>query len=142
MIKPRPLRPGDPVALIAPSSPVSEEKIELSIQSIRFLGLEPIVFPSCFMKNGYLSGRDEARAKDVNDAFVDPDIRGIFCVRGGYGTTRILPMLDYEGISAIQKFCRLWRYHSPALYSTSYADSLPIMLPCLQEGMRNWTLSL
>ncbi|HQC82778.1 MAG TPA: LD-carboxypeptidase, partial [Bacillota bacterium] len=83
MIKPRPLRPGDPVALIAPSSPVSEEKIELSIQSIRFLGLEPIVFPSCFMKNGYLSGRDEARTKDVNDAFADPDIRGIFCVRGG-----------------------------------------------------------
>jgi muramoyltetrapeptide carboxypeptidase len=104
MIKPRPLKQGDPVALIAPSSPVAEEKIELSLESIRFLGLEPIPFPSCFMKNGYLSGTDEARAKDVNDAFLDPSIRGIFCLRGGYGATRILPLLDYKGIGRNPKF--------------------------------------
>ncbi|MGI6732944.1 MAG: S66 peptidase family protein [Anaerovoracaceae bacterium] len=104
MIKPHPLKKGDPVALIAPSSPVSEDKIELSLQSIRFLGLEPIPFPSCFLKNGYLSGMDEARAKDVNDAFLDPDIRGIFCLRGGYGATRILPLLDYASIRRNPKF--------------------------------------
>ncbi|HAF60251.1 MAG TPA: LD-carboxypeptidase [Clostridiales bacterium UBA9856] len=147
MIKPRPLRPGDPVALIAPSSPVSEEKIELSIQSIRFLGLEPIVFPSCFMKNGYLSGRDEARTKDVNDAFADPDIRGIFCVRGGYGATRILPMLDYESIRRNPKFfagysditalhivfnklCGFITYHAP-MPSRGYAALDPFTLNSL-----------
>jgi muramoyltetrapeptide carboxypeptidase len=51
------------------------------------------------MKNGYLSGLDEARAKDVMEAFIDPAIDGIFCARGGYGATRILPLLDYAKIA-------------------------------------------
>ena len=81
MIKPCPLMPGDRVALIAPSSPVTKEKMEISLESIRFIGLDPIPFPSCFMKDGYLSGTDKARAKDVNNAFTDRDIKGIFCIR-------------------------------------------------------------
>ena len=130
MIKPRPLKQGDSVALLAPSSPVTEEKMTLALQSIRFLGLDPIPFPSCYMKNGYLSGTDAARAKDINDAFLDPSIHGIFCLRGGYGATRILPLLDYEGISCNPKFfagysditalhtvfnklCGLITYHAP-----------------------------
>ncbi len=130
MIKPSPLRPGDRVALIAPSSPVTKEKLELALQSIRFLGLIPVPFPSCFMRNGYLSGTDKARAKDVNDAFLDSSIRGIFCLRGGYGATRILPLLNYEAIRGNPKFfagysditalhavfnklCELITYHSP-----------------------------
>ncbi len=130
MRKPSNLRRGDPVALIAPSSPVTEEKMEVALQSIRFLGLEPVPFPSCFLKNGYLSGTDEARAMDVNDAFSDPTIRGIFCLRGGYGATRILPSLDYESIECNPKFfagysditalhivlndrCKMITYHAP-----------------------------
>lgn len=99
MMKPRPLKMGNRVALIAPSSPVSEEKLQVSLDAIRFLGLIPILYPSCTMKNGYLSGQDQARADDVMDAFTDPTIDGIFCVRGGYGATRILPLLDYNEIA-------------------------------------------
>ncbi|GAB1476568.1 LD-carboxypeptidase [Bacillota bacterium] len=104
MIKPKHLNQGDRVALLAPSSPVVGIKLDLSIESIRFLGLDPVPFPSCFMSSGYLAGTDQARAKDLNDAFSDPSICGIFCLRGGYGATRILPLLDYEAISKNPKF--------------------------------------
>ncbi|MDD2216376.1 MAG: LD-carboxypeptidase [Eubacteriales bacterium] len=96
MIKPKILKSGDRVALIAPSSPVSEEKLERSLESVGFLGLIPVLYPSCTMKNGYLAGTDNARAKDVNDAFANPSIDGIFCLRGGFGATKILPLLDYN----------------------------------------------
>lgn len=98
MIKPKSLKMGDRVALIAPSSPVTEDKLRQALDSLCFLGLEPVQYPSCTMKSGYLSGTDAARAKDVNDSFSDPSISGIFCIRGGYGATRILPLLDYNMI--------------------------------------------
>ena len=98
MIWPEPLKPGDKVAITAPSSPVPDAKMEMSVESIKFLGLEPVVMPSCHMNHGYLAGPDVQRAKDINDAFSDETIKGIFCLRGGYGTTRILPMLDFEMI--------------------------------------------
>lgn len=98
MIKPKVLKEGYRIALIAPSSPVTDEKLELSIESVKFLDLEPIVYPSCTMKHGYLAGLDLLRAKDINHAFLDTSIDGIFCIRGGYGVTRLLNMLDYEMI--------------------------------------------
>ena len=98
MIWPTPLKYGDKVAITAPSSPVSDEKLEMSVESIKFLGLEPVVMPSCNMAHGYLAGPDKQRADDINTAFADDTIKGIFCLRGGYGTTRLLPMLDFDMI--------------------------------------------
>lgn len=99
MIKPKPLKKGDRVALIAPSSPVNDEKFKLSLNSINYIGLEPVVFKSCTLKHGYLAGKDEERAADINSAFKDPSINGIFCLRGGYGVTRLLNLLDYKAIA-------------------------------------------
>lgn len=98
MIWPRPLKKGDKVAITAPSSPVPDEKLTVSIESIKYLGLEPVVMPSCHMHHGYLAGSDKQRADDINTAFESEDIKGIFCLRGGYGTTRILPMIDFDMI--------------------------------------------
>lgn len=98
MIKPTHLKDGDRIALIAPSSPISKEKLKMSIESIEFLNLEPVVFPSCTMKHGYLAGSDIDRARDINNAFADSSINGVFCVRGGYGVTRLLNLLDYKMI--------------------------------------------
>lgn len=103
MIMPRPLKPGDKVAITAPSSPVSDDKMKMSIESIKFLGLEPVVMPSCHMSHGYLAGLDKQRADDINAAFADNTIKGIFCLRGGYGTTRILPLLDFDIIKSNPK---------------------------------------
>jgi len=98
MIKPKSLKLGDRVALIAPSSPVTEDKLQQALDSLCFFGLTPVQYPSCTLKEGYLSGTDAERARDVNDSFSDPSIKGIFCIRGGYGATRILPRLNYDMI--------------------------------------------
>lgn len=130
MIWPTQLKSGDKVAITAPSSPVSDEKLEMSVESIKFLGLDPVIMPSCHMKHGYLAGPDDQRADDINTAFADNNIKGIFCLRGGYGTTRILPKLDfdvirrnpkvfvgYSDISSlhfnINKRCDLVTFHGP-----------------------------
>ena len=130
MIKPKHLKACDRIALIAPSSPVEEEKLQLSIDSVKFLGLNPVLFPSATMRHGYLSGLDQVRAADINTAFADPEIDAVFCLRGGYGVTRILNRLDYKMISknpkillgysditglhvALNQICNMTTMHAP-----------------------------
>ena len=100
MMIPQPLFPGARVALLAPASAVPEEKLQPALDYVRSLGLEPVVYPSCYFSNrdGYLAASDAQRAKDLNDAFADPSIDGIWCIRGGYGGHRILPLLDVDMI--------------------------------------------
>ena len=100
MIRPKPLFHGARVALVAPASAVPEEKLQPALRYVRSLGLEPVVYPSCYFSNrdGYLAATDSQRAKDLNDAFRDPAIDGIWCIRGGYGGHRILPLLDADRI--------------------------------------------
>ena len=106
MIRPKPLFSGARVALVAPASAVPEEKLQPALDYVRRLGLEPVVYPSCYFKNrdGYLAACDIQRAKDMNDAFSDPAIDGIWCIRGGYGGHRILPLLDAERIRSNPKW--------------------------------------
>ena len=106
MIRPKPLFSGARVALVAPASAVPEEKLQPALEYVRSLGLEPVVYPSCYFSNrdGYLAATDVQRAKDINDAFADPAIDGIWCIRGGYGGHRILPLLDVEMICANPKW--------------------------------------
>ena len=106
MLVPKPLFPGAKVALVAPASAVPEEKLQPAIDYVRSLELEPVLYPSCYFSNrdGYLAANDARRAKDLNDAFADPDIHGIWCIRGGYGGHRILPLLDAEMIRSNPKW--------------------------------------
>ena len=138
MIYPAPLYPGARVALVAPASAVPEGGLEKALAFARGLGLEPVTYPSCYFANrdGYFAAADEQRAKDVMDAFADPEIQGVWCVRGGYGGHRILPLLDKELIKANPKWfggysdvtalhiylnqeCGLETYHCP-MPSTEY----------------------
>ena len=100
LIKPDPLFPGSDVALVAPGSAVSEEQLQKAMDFVCSLGLNPIVYPSCYFVNrdGYLAAPDAQRAKDIMDAFANPNIQGIWCIRGGYGSHRLLPLLDKEQI--------------------------------------------
>lgn len=100
MVNPKPLFPGARVALVAPASAVPEEKLQPALDFVRKLGMEPVVYPSCYFVNrdGYLAATDAQRAKDINDAFADPAIDGVWCIRGGYGGHRILPLLDADRI--------------------------------------------
>ena len=83
-----------------------ENRLEPALEFVRSLGMEPVVYPSCYFANrdGYLAANDTQRAKDINDAFADPSIDGIWCIRGGYGCHRILPLLDLEMIGKNPKW--------------------------------------
>lgn len=100
MIVPKPLFPGARVALLAPASAVPEEKLQPALDFVRSLDLEPIVYPSCYFANrdGYMAASDAQRASDINHAFADENIDGIWCIRGGYGAHRLQPLLDVETI--------------------------------------------
>lgn len=93
---PRRLRAGDTVALVAPAGPLaSEEELQRAVAVVRSLDLQPRVMPQASSQLGYLAGADEARAADLNAALRDPSVRGVFALRGGYGTMRILDSVDY-----------------------------------------------
>ena len=127
---PAPLYPGAAVALVAPASAVPEGGLERALAFVRSLNLTPVVYPSCYYssRHGYFAACDAQRAKDLMDAFADPDIQGIWCIRGGYGGHRILPLLDkaliqrnpkwfggYSDVTALHLFlnqeCGLETYH-------------------------------
>lgn len=100
----RALKPGDSVALIAPAGPLrSAEEIARAEQVLQSLGLVPRTMRNATEQTGYLAGTDEQRAEDFNAAARDPQIRGIFALRGGYGTMRLLDRLDYAALAADPK---------------------------------------
>lgn len=103
---PKPLFPGARVSLVAPASAVPEDRLAPALAFVRALGLEPVPYPSCFFANrdGYLAAGDRQRADDLNAAFSDPSIHGVWCIRGGYGSHRILPLLDRDAIAASPKW--------------------------------------
>ncbi|MBQ8535877.1 MAG: LD-carboxypeptidase, partial [Clostridia bacterium] len=91
------LHTGSRLGLIAPSSPVYERENQLAaIHLLKSLGFEVKAFESICAQRGYLSGSDAIRARDIMDAFADPAIDGVVCLRGGYGCARLLPLIDYE----------------------------------------------
>ena len=99
MLYPSPLHNGATIGLIAPCSPLSQERLLQCIQSITSLGYEVALGKSARASlHGYLAGSDEMRANDINSMFLDSSIDAIFCIRGGYGSTRIMRLLDYKMI--------------------------------------------
>ena len=97
ILKPKALRKGDVIAIAAPASPpASEEKLEKGIRYLEQLGYRVVLGKNLHKKRGYLAGTDKERASDLNELFADTKIKAIFCARGGYGASRILPLLDYK----------------------------------------------
>lgn len=99
------LKPGDTVALISPASPIptdgttSAAIIASVSERLGQVGLRTSVGTHATEVYGYLAGPDEDRAQDLMDAFGNPDIDGILCMNGGYGTPRLLDLLDYDMIA-------------------------------------------
>lgn len=103
MIRPKALKKGDTIGLISASGATPPEKLQPAIASIEKLGLKVVVGETCHARHGYLAGTDDLRAADVHRMFGDPTIDGIFCIRGGYGATKILSQLDFDMIGANPK---------------------------------------
>lgn len=94
--KPKHLKPNATFGVIAPASPVNEEKLEKGIRYFERLGYRLELGKSVFKSSPYLAGTDEERLADLHEMFRRPDIDAIICARGGYGTPRLLDRVDYE----------------------------------------------
>ncbi len=97
--KPLCLHAGARVALIAPASPVSDEKLEQALSNLSALGYEVREGAALRRRYGYLAGGDAERLNDLHRAFADPEVDAIWCIRGGYGATRLLPKIDFRLIA-------------------------------------------
>jgi muramoyltetrapeptide carboxypeptidase len=130
IIKPKPLKKGDIIAIVAPASPLTKSKVSIAKNYLEKLGFYVIVGKSCYCKHGYLAGNDLIRAYDINQMFLDDEVKAIICLRGGYGTARILDLLDFESIKkhpkvfigysdittlhiAFNKLCNMVTFHGP-----------------------------
>lgn len=103
LIRPPRLRPGDKVGLVNPASAAHDTvSIDIAMDSLRAMELEPVLGPNYFARRGYFAGTDEQRAADVMKFVLDPEIKGIWA-RGGWGSARVLPHLDFEAIRANPK---------------------------------------
>lgn len=141
MVQPQALQVGDAVALIAPSSPIlSETALQGAVDFVTKLGYRPVLGQSVRRRWGHLAGTDAERAADVNEAFANPKIRGIFAIRGGNGVGRLLDRIDFNTIRANPKFfagysditalhiainqqAKLITYHTPTLAETDFAHA-------------------
>lgn len=96
---PAKLNQGDSVAIVAPASPPEDVRLfESAKHAIKNCGYVPIVAPHATEKKGYLAGSDKNRASDINRMFQKTNVSAVVCIRGGYGTSRILEFLDYTSI--------------------------------------------
>ena len=103
-VKPPALREGDTVALLTPATGIADPgQLSAAAAAIRSLGLQPRLGAHVGKQLGYLGGSIDERLDDLHAAFRDPDIRGIFCIRGGYGCAQLLDRIDYSLIRSHPK---------------------------------------
>ncbi|WP_285866642.1 S66 peptidase family protein [Mesobacillus maritimus] len=108
MMKPKRLQKGDTVGIIAPSGIPQPEKLEKGLIFLNELGLKLKLGRHVYDKYGYLAGTDIDRLEDLHTMFEDPEVKAIFCARGGYGAARLAPMINYSLIQNNPKI--LWGY--------------------------------
>src|SRR5438045_2040800 len=99
MIKPAALKHGDTVGLITPSTNVSDpDRLLLAQRTLEYFGLKPRMGKGVGKRTDYATNVQD-RVNDVHQMFSDPEVKGVFCVRGGYGSTQIIDRLDYPLIT-------------------------------------------
>ncbi len=94
LIRPKKLKQGDLVGVVAPAGPVDPQHLEAGLKVVRGMGFQPVLGRFVNDRQHFLAGEDEDRADDLMVMFQNPEIKAIFCARGGYGVNRILPLLD------------------------------------------------
>src|SRR5919108_2344063 len=131
LIRPPKLVPGSRIALIAPAGPLLERDDLTRAEALcRVLDYRSVIGKNAYNHYGYLAGTDDQRCFDLNQALQDPAITAIWCIRGGYGVTRLLDRVDFDAIAhhpkaligfsditallnAVTRSARLVTFHGP-----------------------------
>jgi muramoyltetrapeptide carboxypeptidase len=140
-IRPPRLKPGDTIGIVAPASPFDRKTFDQGIRSLESMGFQTCVPDEIFEKNGYLAGSDSHRAGLVMQFFKDYRVNALLCARGGFGSLRILPLLDFNIIrqnpkvfvghsditallAAITAKSRLVTFHGPLVTTLANAPEM------------------
>lgn len=140
MRRPRALRAGDCIALVAPASPFERAVFDRGVAEVRALGFAPVFEPTVFARRQYVAGAPEERASAFAAAWRDPAVAGVLAVRGGYGSGQLLPRLDADemragckvllgssDLTAVLSFlttrCGLVAFHGPMLVQLAAGDA-------------------
>ena len=140
-IRPPRLKPGDTIGIVAPASPFDQKTFGQGIRSLESMGFQTRVPDEIFEKNGYLAGSDSHRAGLVMQFFEDHSVNALLCARGGFGSLRILPLLDFKIIrqnpkifvghsditallAAITAKSRLVTFHGPLVTTLANAPEM------------------
>jgi muramoyltetrapeptide carboxypeptidase len=98
-LKPQRLKQGDLIGVVAPASPpIDRSRIQKGVRYLESLGYRVLPGKHLEASKGFLAGSDTQRAEDLNAMIRNPLVRGIFGLRGGYGSARILPLVDYAAL--------------------------------------------
>ncbi len=103
LIKPPTLRPGDTIGIAAPASPFDEQAFETGVSVLESMGYNVEIPENLFNRQGYLAGSDTERASQLMKLFEDGSVKAIMCARGGFGSMKLLPLLDFDTICAQPK---------------------------------------
>lgn len=143
---PKPLRPGDTVALVGVSGCLHVDdvpaRVAAAVQKLEALGFRVKLDPTCLKQFGYLSGTDEERAEALMRAFADDSVDGVWCIKGGYGCIRMLEYVDWDVIRAhpkafigfsdittlhlaMQEKCGLCTFHGPMPNGDAFPGEAP-----------------
>lgn len=135
LVRPRALRAGDTVALVTPATEVPDpDRLALAEHTIKYLGLRVKRGRNVGRRFGSYRESVETRLDDLHSMFRDPEVRGIFAIRGGYGSAHLLDRIDYDLIRrnpkvfvgysditamhlAINRHARLVTFHGPVVLS-------------------------
>lgn len=93
-VRPPRLRKGDTIGIVAPASNIKPEYLEQGCAELRRLGYQVTYLDSIYDKDRFTAGADERRADEITAMFADPSVRAVFAARGGYGSVRILDLID------------------------------------------------
>ena len=106
LIQPEFLKKGDTIALVAPAGILNnfENKIDIAKKIFEGWGLNVIIGDNIYNRNGHFAGTDKERIKDLQKVLDNKSIKAIWCVRGGYGTIRIIDHLNFEKFSKNPKW--------------------------------------
>ncbi|MEN0003122.1 MAG: LD-carboxypeptidase [Bacteroidota bacterium] len=157
--KPKRLQKGDTIGLITPGSSISDEGLQKAVTNIESLGFQVKLGTHVRAERGYNAGTDAQRLSDLHQMFEDWQVAGIWCVRGGYGCTRLLPKVDFKLIKknpkifigysditalhhAIFTQTGLICFHGPVGASDFNAYTVEQLKAVLVEGRAPFTISL
>jgi muramoyltetrapeptide carboxypeptidase len=101
--KPPALHKGDLIGVVAPAGAVKADDLNAGMKRLEELGFRLLLGRSVQRRVRYLAGDDRERAADLMEMFANSEVRAVVAARGGYGTSRVIPLLDLEAISRTPK---------------------------------------